>query len=299
METRLLPVPRGPSDYERRALREIQAWKIPPETWLTRTIGRFNTGLHAATNLVRKLPGIDWTIDNVVSGVLQLTNEIVHDSVWRDAIFKEYRTAGHLVRSTDDIRLLDLEVIDGVMQGLDTKYRSLTAAQGAVAGTAGAAGIVPDVVGLVALNLRALGEYATYCGFDIAEPAERLFAFQILNVVSQPADASTEEAAAVVSATAVSRSVAQQQTVQTVEQFALSGAIRNIARALGVRLTGSKLAQVLPMTGAFIGGSFNAYYTTRVCETAFNLYRERLLLVKYGPEVLVGEAGSGKGEAGT
>jgi hypothetical protein len=40
------------------------------------------------------------------------------------------------------------------------------------------------------------------------------------------------------------------------------------------------------MAGAFVGGGFNAYYTTRVCEAAYHLYRERLLLEKYGPDVL-------------
>ncbi len=40
------------------------------------------------------------------------------------------------------------------------------------------------------------------------------------------------------------------------------------------------------MTGAFVGGGFNGYYTTRVCNAAFHLYRERLLIEKYGVEIL-------------
>ena len=38
------------------------------------------------------------------------------------------------------------------------------------------------------------------------------------------------------------------------------------------------------MTGAVIGGSYNAYYTNKVCATAYNLYRERFLIEKYGPD---------------
>ncbi len=43
------------------------------------------------------------------------------------------------------------------------------------------------------------------------------------------------------------------------------------------------------MAGAFVGGGFNGYYTTRVCDAAFHLYRERLLIDKYGGETLDGE----------
>ena len=171
-----------------------------------------------------------------------------------------------------------------MLAGLDTKYRAVTTAQGAAAGFAGLAGILPDVLGLVALNLRAAGEYATYCGYDVMQPSERLYALQILHVVSLPPD--TKREAALVPVSSVSHSIAQQQTVQTIEQAAVSGSIRGIAKALGTRLTKVKLAQLLPMAGAFVGGGFNGYYTTRVCNAAFHLYRERLLIEKYGGEVL-------------
>jgi hypothetical protein len=45
-------------------------------------------------------------------------------------------------------------------------------------------------------------------------------------------------------------------------------------------MTRTKLAQVLPVAGAAIGGGFNAYYTDKVCRAAFHLYRERFLTEK-------------------
>lgn len=284
METLPVPVSRMPSAYERQALREIHQWKNPKVGWLGKAVDKFNQGLHSVANLVRKVPGVDWTIDNVVSGLLRLTNEIIQDSVWIEAIYKEYRAAGHAVHSPDDIHALDLEAIDKVLAGLDTKYCAVTTAQGAAAGFAGLAGILPDVLGLVAFNLRAAGEYATYCGYDMKQPSERLYALQILHVVSLPPEAKRE--AALVPVSSVSHAIAQQQTVQTIEQAAVSGSIRGIAKALGTRLTKIKLAQLLPMTGAFVGGGFNGFYTTKVCAAAFHLYRERLLIEKYGVEIL-------------
>ena len=49
-----------------------------------------------------------------------------------------------------------------------------------------------------------------------------------------------------------------------------------------MNLTEKKLAQMVPVTGAFLGGGLNYLYTTSVCQTATNLYRERFLFEKYG-----------------
>jgi hypothetical protein len=38
----------------------------------------------------------------------------------------------------------------------------------------------------------------------------------------------------------------------------------------------------LPEVGAFVGGGFNTYYTMKVCDAAYFLYRERFLAKKYG-----------------
>ena len=43
---------------------------------------------------------------------------------------------------------------------------------------AGAAAIAADVTALLGLNLRAVGEYATYYGFDINKQEERLLSMR-------------------------------------------------------------------------------------------------------------------------
>ena len=276
------------SDYERSALREIHLWKHPEATWFSRATDGVNRALYQATDLIRKVPGVDWTIDNVVAGGLQMVNEIMQDSVWREAIYDAYHRMGHPVATPEDLAALDLQAIDGALRGLDAKYRTLAAAEGAATGYLGLPGIAPDVVALVALNLRAVGEYAAYCGFDVRAPAERLYALEVLNLVSHPSDTAKQVTLAPV--IRVTQHVARQQTLQNVQEFALTRAIRNAVSALGVRLTRAKLAQILPVAGAVVGGGFNAYYTSKVCDAAFFLYRERFLERKYGFGVQADEA---------
>lgn len=276
-----LPVP---SAYERQALGEILLYKQPDRMgWFGRAVDGLNRGLYEVTGLVRKIPGVDWAIENVVAGLLRLTNEIVRDSVWTDAIHKEYRSAGHAVYGRDDIRRLDLADVDRVLDGLDAKYRALAAVEGAATGYAGLPGIVPDVVALVALNLRAVGEYAAYCGFDLHDDHERLYAIQLLDAVSTVSDVSKQVTLAPI--VRVSQKLARNQAAQAIEQMALTRAIRNAVQSLGVHLTAAKAAQIVPVTGAVVGSGYNAYYTSKVCDAAFFLYRERFLLHKYGPSV--------------
>ena len=285
METLPVHISNAPTEYEREILGEIYQWRTRKAGWIGRAFGSVNRSLRSVTSLVSGVPGVAWTIDNVVTGLVRATNELMQDSLWRASIYKAYQKAGHAVEAVDDIRALELDVINKTLRGKDIKYRSVTAAQGAAAGFAGLAGVLPDVIALVALNLRAAGEYATYCGYDMRRAEERRFALQILYVASPPPECGEEEA--LVSLRGMPRSIAQQQTMQTIEQVAVSGSIRGIARALGIRLTQSKLAQLIPMAGALVGGGFNAFYTTRVCEAALHLYRERRLLEKYPPAVIL------------
>jgi hypothetical protein len=274
------------SEYERNVLQEIAAWKAPSTAWYSKYSDRASLMWNDMTDLARRIPGIEWTIENVVTGLLDLTNEITQDSVWSDAVFKEYRTLGHDVGGHSDILALDLQHVDTATDGLKTKYTALAAAEGTATGLAGLAGIVPDLVALVSLNLRAAGEYATYCGFDVNNPEERLYALDMLNFVAEPSNKAKDVTLA--PAVKAASRAARIQSMQTLEQMGLSTAIERAARALGLKLTGAKMAQVVPVTGAVIGGGFNAYYTAKVCTTARHLYRERFLVEKYGEDAVLG-----------
>lgn len=233
-----------------------------------------------ATDWARKVPGVEWTIDHVVTGLLELTNEISQDSVWLGGVLRDFSEIGSDVGSLDDIRALDLEVIDRALDGLELKYKSLAGAEGAASGMAGAVGIVPDIVALVALNLRAAGEFATYCGFDITTREERLYALQILDLVAGPGD--HPKHIAFEPAVRLAKKAAQKQGAQFVEQLGFNEAVERLARAIGIHLTGRKLGQVVPVAGAAVGAGLNVLYTARVCQAAFHLYRERFLVAKYG-----------------
>lgn len=270
-----------PSPYEQQALEDIRRWKNPPKHWLSDPLAQASQAWHDLTDRIRDVPGVAWVMDNVVTGLLQLTNEITQDSVWTEAIHREYAAVGHAVAGPEDIRRLDLAQIDGRIRGLATKYQTLAAVEGAATGFAGLPGLVPDLVALVALNLRAAGEYAAYCGFNIGLPDERLYALTVLDFVARPGS-KAKEMTLKPALTTASR-VARQQVVKAVEDTVTMRAIQNLVRSLGLHLTQAKLAQLAPVAGAAVGSTYNAWYTGRVCEAAFHLYRERFIETKYAP----------------
>jgi EcsC family protein len=271
-----------PSRYEIQARQDIVRWKNPPKSLYRSFRGQVDQVWNSATDLARKIPGVEWTIDNIVTGLLELTNEISHDSVWQEGIVSEFARTGTEVSGIEGIRSLDLKQIDDALDGLQTKYATLAGAEGAATGFAGFAGIVPDIIALVALNLRAVGEHATYCGFDVRTREERLFALELLDQVAGSSEHAKE--LAIEPAYRVAKKVATKQGVNAIEQMGFNEAVERIARAIGMNLTGRKLAQVVPVAGAAVGAGLNVLYTRQVCTTAFNLYRERFLIRKYGAD---------------
>ena len=272
------------SEYDRRAIAEIHQWKTPELSWFGQAMRAIDWPLSKATDWILEQQLVGEAIRKAISGVVSVCNDAAQWSVRQEAIYDEFRRAGHALETSTDLTSLRLEDIDRVVGFLDAKYKSLAAAEGAVTGVAGLPGIVVDLPALVMLNLRAIGEYATYYGFDVTVQQERLFAMNVLGLASSPKDAAKQIAMAEL--VRIARDVAMRRTWTALEEHAFVQVIQQIARAVGVRLTKAKLAQVVPVVGAAVGSGFNAYYTARVCDAAYYLYRERFLAEKYGHDVI-------------
>lgn len=270
-----------PSAYEERARKEIHAWKNPNLGWFDKAMQVVNWPLEKAGELAMKTPGVGWVIEKSVGGLVTVANDAAQWSVRPSAIYEEYRSGGHAeIRDAKDLVQLDLEQVDRMIGWLGAKYKGLSLTEGAGFGAMGLPGIPLDVIAIVTLNLRAIGEYATYCGFDLSSQHERLFAMNVLGLASSPTD--TAKTVAMAQLVKIAQDVAKKKAWKELEKQAFVTIIKQIAKAVGIRLTKAKLAQMIPVAGAIVGGGFNAYFTSRVCDAAYFLYRERFLAAKYG-----------------
>ena len=190
------------SDYEKRALAQIHAWKNPEQTWFDTAMVYANKPLVLAGQAVDKIPGFSETCAKAANGVVGLVNDASQWSVRPTAILKELSDISKQeITRLDHIHSLDLQLVDQSIGWLDTKYEGIALVEGAVAGGAAVvnplfalATIPADVVALLAMNLRAIGEYGTYCGFDMSSQEERLFSLNILALASSTTDTGKQAA---------------------------------------------------------------------------------------------------------
>ncbi len=280
------------SDYEKRALTQIHAWKNPQQTWFDTAMVYVNKPLVLAGQAVDRIPGFMDTCAQATNGVVGLVNDASQWSVRPSAIFKELSDISKQeITRLEQIPMLDLQLIDRSIGWLDTKYEGIALVEGAAAGgtavinpLAALAAIPADLVTLLAMNLRAIGEYGTYCGFDMSSQEERLFSMNILALASSSTDGGKQ--AALSHLVKIAQDVAKRKTWEQLEKNLFVQAVLSIAKGLGIKLTKAKLANVIPVAGAAISGGFNAYYTDKVCKAAFYLYRERLLAMKHGVQAI-------------
>ncbi|MFQ5674831.1 MAG: EcsC family protein [bacterium] len=274
-----------PSAYESTALREVHAWKNPELGWFGQAMRVINQPLDKAGGAIFATPGLGDAIKKAFNGIMAVSNDVAQWSVRPETIYAEFRSHGHSeITKVSDVFTLDLSEVDKVIGWLDAKYKEIALVEGAATGAVGLPGIPPDVITLVTLNLRAIGEYATYCGFDVSNQAERLFALNVLGLASSPTDGA--KGVAMGQLVRIAQEVAKKRAWKQLEKEAFVKIVQKIAKAIGVRLTKAKLAQTIPIAGALIGGGFNTYYTAKVCDAAFYLYRERFVAEKYGPSVI-------------
>lgn len=274
------------SPYEKKVLQEIEKWKHPEEDgFFGKLISIVNKPIDKAGELVLDLPGVGDVIKKVVSGITSICNDAAQFSVRQDAIIEDFKSKGCNVSCISDIQKLPLEKVDEVVGYLAAKYKGLAAAEGAGTGLLGLPGIAPDLLAIISMNLRAIGEYCCYYGFNNDVQEERLFAMNVLSYASSAGDAT--KGSIMASLVKISKDVAAKKSWKKIEEHAMVMVIKKLAESLGVRLTKAKLAQIIPIAGAAVGGGFNAYYTSNVCEAASFLYRERFLANKYGEEIVI------------
>lgn len=273
------------TEYEKNVLKELSIWKQPKEkNFLQRGMSVVTAPLNKAAELIIDSPYLGEVLTKSISGLTTICNESAQTTVRFQAIYSDISRRSELtVRELSDIEKVNLPILDKASSGLLPKYVAIAAAEGGGTGALGLPGMVIDIPSLILINFRAIGEYATYYGFDIELQEEKIYILNILSLASARTDQAKHVAMAQLAK--IATQVAKKQTWKELEQLFFVNMIKKMAEALGIRLTKAKLAQTVPVLGAFVGAGFNAYYTEKVCNSAYFLYRERFLARKYNLEI--------------
>ena len=266
------------STYELEALKGVLDFKRPDEGVIERTADKIFRPIDRLGDAAFESK-VGEQVAIAVSKVVEKINDAATWSVDTDALFQEFREAGHEPRALRDIAWLPLEDVEDVRGRLALKYRAAATAEGAVVGATGAAGLAADIPLLLAIAFRAVAEYATYYGFDIDEEAERRYALDLVATASSPTQETRSQALAHLADR--NAELSAQQEIREAETVVAMQFVEKIAESLAVRLTRGKIGQAVPLVGSAIGAGFNGWFMTQVTELAEAMYRERFLMRKY------------------
>ena len=307
------------TDDDRAQWDAIQEWKAAqvnprsPRVITQRIRSYVLTPLKKVVGFAGKMPGVatvaGW-ISSAVLGLVEKATAAAESSVRRERIVKAYRRAGNDVECLEDIRNLDLAEIQSVRPHLKVGYAAVTATEGAVSSvfaTGGAVaailglgiasapgvGVIAGVIGLdiatfLASSARLVSHTAAYYGYDTKDPAEKLFSAMVLSQAIAPRSAAddhaVEEKTSMLVFNKVVRKLTKRGSMESVGNNALTASVNSLFAALGARLVGMKMAQILPIIGIIVGMVLNASLMRTIGVTADHLYRERLLIERYGQD---------------
>ena len=307
------------TDDDRAQWDAIQEWKAAqvnprsPRVITQRIRSYVLTPVKKVVGFVGKIPGgaaIAGWISSAVLGLVEKATSAAESSVRRERIVKAHRRAGNDVECLEDIRHLDLAEIQLVRPHLKVGYAVVTATEGAASSVFATGGAVAAILGLgfasapgigviaaaIGLDIatflissaRLVSHTAAYYGYDTREPAEKLFSAMVLSQAIAPRssadDHAVEKETSMRIFNKVVRKLTKRGSMESVGNNALTASVNSLFAALGARLVGMKMAQILPLIGIIVGMVLNASLIRTIGVTADHLYRERLLIERYGQD---------------
>ncbi len=270
-----------PTSYELRVIEEIRR-EIPksPKGLFANLMGNVNHSLHRAASWLGSVPGLEKVLQQLQEMTTQAFQHWPNTSQTIQGVITSYARAGYpQIQSAEDVGNLTLKEVEDVVGALRKKYQ-LLAEESSDAHKGQEAS---DIIALITLNQQAIQEFATAYGFDIDLQQERIFALNIMEYAAADDEATRE--------------MVLQRMIRMARDIALGGAERTSSKAsfldtlkamsnsVTIRLLKAKIGEVIPLSGAVIGGGFNAYFTHEVCDIAQLVYRKRFLLEKYGEDI--------------
>ena len=137
---------------------------------------------------------------------------------------------------------------------------------------------------VLTVRTRVVSHTALYYGYDPTDPAEAIYQMGILNLGTAVTNSSRYAAFAEMST--ITQQLMRSATWKKLNEHVLVRIIDRFANVFGVRLTKTKLGQIVPVVGVAVGAGLNYWLVDQVAEAAYWSYRERFINEKRGVHVL-------------
>jgi hypothetical protein len=254
--------------YEQEQLARLREWQSqPPGGWFTRRLAG-TTG--PVAQMAQKLVPVS-ALRLALTGANSLAARLTDTQA-------VLRAAG--AADLSELRAAGLERCDTLTDRIRRQAMALSAAGGAVAGVAGAPGLVLDVPALLTLALHTIQRTGLCYGYDSLDDTERPFAIGVFalasaNTIEEKRDALEALRAQREPDAAAFRDGLERAAQREFGKHAAVFSLNNLAHKLGLNLARRKAAGVVPVLGAVIGGVVNASYLNDLARSTRFAYHAR------------------------
>lgn len=261
------------TEYERRQLDELRRWEQETPGWGTRLLaGPSSTAAKAVKSVVPV---------SALRAALNGLNGIASRYSGQRSLLAR---AG--VDSLSELRGVPLETCDALAIHVERRAMAAAGAGGAVLGIAGAVGMVADVPALLAFALRTIHRTAMCYGEEGLDGDNKAMAIGIFALASAN---TLEEKHAALDALrtrgdlldAAWRDGVERVAEREMAKDAAIFSLQTLSSRIGLHVGRRKVAGVVPVLGAAVGGSMNAWYIHDIASVARYVFRERWLREKY------------------
>jgi len=262
--------------YESERYSEIRAWQAEPPPPVARLLGRAAGPASRAVQTMVPGEALQMALDAVfdISGRLDREDSIL-------------KLAG--LSRIEQLRDRPLAECDRLARHVQRRSTLVGAGSGAAFGIAGAAGLVADVPSLLVLALRVIRRTGLCYGERLQGANGRRLAIAIFALASAN---TVEEKRAALKAVAEPdshtdmsvdawRDGIERAAERELAKDAATASLNNLAGQLTRHLGWRKASAMVPVIGAVIGGSVNAWYLHDVARVARLCFQERWLAQRH------------------
>lgn len=236
---------------------------------------------------------VDATLVPTVRAVVHLLELVTDWSVELtdpERVLEHHRERGRAVACLEDLRALDLEVLDEVTRRLPLRWRSLGAVEGGAVGAlaflpvaGGLAAITVDVLVMQVLSTSIATRAAHAYGFDPSSPqTERMIDRMVQRAYSeQAAKVATQRKAGSAFAAAAGR---KRWSQKLREDHRLLAAVEELMKPAGggAHVPVSRAAKAMPAIAVIAGAGTNSHVLGDVADQSIRYAQTVLLAERYG-----------------
>ncbi len=260
-------------DYTYQAKNEIQEWESKGPGFLTKAS---NIALWPAYKAAAALipenvqESVSRATVDFITGLGSAAKLIVREKAIKKRVLKFREEYGYGLKASDEAAKHYWRYSLGY-----------ATAEGAATGAMGWLGLTTDIPSLFTISIRLIQQIGLCYGYNIKKEAEQEYVMHILQTGAagdvrakmefMASLKQVEEILKKVSLKKVNESLAMKE----IGERSLLAYIRRFAESIGIQMTKRKALQMVPILGAFIGGSFNYAFVKDIGEAAYMSYRRR------------------------